>query len=102
MSNSIGALWITTAPNGRKYMSGMIKVNGVEQKVSVFKNDRKKETKHPDYNVVERGEGGGRPAKPVTSDSTPEVSKPYTPSTNHPSPPGDNSGEEIKPEDIPF
>ena len=50
---SIGAFWINESQSGKKYLSGSVTVNGVTQKVVVFKNDYKQEDKHPDYRVYE-------------------------------------------------
>lgn len=47
MEEKIGALWIKESRNGDEYMSGII--GG--KKVVCFKNTRKKESKHPDWNV---------------------------------------------------
>lgn len=47
----LGALWIKTGKKG-KFMSGVIKIDDVETKIVVFKNDRKESDKHPDYNIM--------------------------------------------------
>ena len=44
----IGALWLKQGKKG-KFMSGEIEIDGVTHKLTVFKNDYKKEDKHPDY-----------------------------------------------------
>lgn len=44
---SIGALWLQTARDGKKYLSGEIQ----GQKVVVFKNVNKTDDKHPDYRI---------------------------------------------------
>lgn len=51
MENNIGALWLNESKKGAKYMSGMVEVNGVKQKIVVFKNKYKEEDKHPDYRI---------------------------------------------------
>ena len=48
---SIGALWLNESKTGKKYMSGLIEVGGVKQKIVVFKNDYKQEDRHPDYRI---------------------------------------------------
>lgn len=46
-----GALWEKTSARG-KYMTGVIKLNGVEEKVVVFHNDKKKNEKEPDWRIL--------------------------------------------------
>lgn len=60
----IGALWMKEGKKD-KYMSGVIKVDGQEIKIVVFKNDRKESDKHPDYNIMLSEE-----RKQVDSDDT--------------------------------
>ena len=50
--NEIGALWLNESKSGSKYMSGVVEVNGVKQKIIVFKNNYKQEEKHPDYRIL--------------------------------------------------
>ncbi len=47
----VGALWLRTAKNNNtKYMSGVVDIDGENsQRIVVFKNGYKEETKHPDY-----------------------------------------------------
>ncbi len=47
----VGALWLRTAKNNNtKYMSGVVDIDGDNsQRIVVFKNGYKEETKHPDY-----------------------------------------------------
>lgn len=54
----IGALWIKEGAKG-KFMSGVI---GGKQ-VLIFKNTRKKEDKHPDYEVFNPGDKTDLPPK---------------------------------------
>lgn len=51
--NSIGALWLAEAKNGTKYLRGEIELDGEKHKIIVFKNDYKKEDKHPDYRIFQ-------------------------------------------------
>ena len=52
-NNNKGALWIKTAKNtGKKFMSGSIQIDNKLIKISVFKNDRKQNDNHPDYNII--------------------------------------------------
>ncbi len=48
----IGALWLKERKDGSKFMAGEIEVNGKKFSIMVFKNNRKKEDKHPDYNIA--------------------------------------------------
>jgi uncharacterized protein (DUF736 family) len=50
-SDSIGAMWIKEK-NGKKYMTGVIEINGEKINIVVFKNGYKKEDKHPDYRIL--------------------------------------------------
>ena len=49
--DKIGSLWISEG-KGKKYLSGSIKIDDKEHKIVVFKNDYKKDGKHPDYNIL--------------------------------------------------
>jgi len=61
---SIGALWLNTSRAGKKYMSGVVEIDGAKHKVVVFKNDYKEEDKHPDYKIYPSTPRDGEPAKP--------------------------------------
>ena len=50
MQNSIGALWLKKGKNGT-FMSGVVEIDGIKTEIVVFKNDYKKEDKHPDYKI---------------------------------------------------
>lgn len=60
----LGCLWEKIGKKGT-YFTGVIKIDGVETKLVVFKNDRKESDKHPDYQIYlsePKKEGGdGRP-----------------------------------------
>ena len=45
---NVTGLWLNKDKNGKTYMSGSM--GGV--RVLVYKNERKSEDKHPDYNLV--------------------------------------------------
>lgn len=45
---SIGGFW-KKEKNDKKYMSGVIEINGEKSNVVIFQNGYKKEEKHPDY-----------------------------------------------------
>lgn len=48
----IGAFWLRDAKNGSKYMSGKIEqALPADAVLLVFKNNYKKEDKHPDYEI---------------------------------------------------
>ena len=55
MSEKIGALWLKQNKNGKKYLSGVLEMNGEKVKIVVFKNTYKKDDKHPDY-IIKRSE----------------------------------------------
>ena len=46
----IGALWKRESPN-QKYLTGKLKVDGVEKTVVIFSNKHKKKDNHPDFRI---------------------------------------------------
>ena len=52
MSMKIGALWLKTSNDGKKYMSGTIEYPGTSFSIVVFKNEDKEKDSHPDYNII--------------------------------------------------
>ena len=46
----IGALWKRESPN-QKYLTGKLKVDGVEKNVVIFSNKNKQKDTHPDFRV---------------------------------------------------
>ena len=48
----IGGLWNNTSAKGTKFMKGSVTLDGVETKMVIFKNARKKKTTHPDYTIM--------------------------------------------------
>ena len=48
----IGALWLKEREDGSKFMAGEIEIDEQKYSIMVFKNTRKKEDKHPDYNIA--------------------------------------------------
>lgn len=52
-NDNIGALWLKTSKDGKKYMSGMVEIAGFKINIVVFKNNNKKEDRHPDYNILQ-------------------------------------------------
>ena len=70
----IGALWI--GGNGsKKWMSGNVEIDGKKTSIIVFKNDYKKEDKHPDYNIFLKEIMENKPSQkgsyePVVADTT--------------------------------
>ena len=58
--DSIGALWKKTGQKG-EYMTGEVEVNGVKQRIVVFKNSYKEKKTQPDYRIRERKPRGDKP-----------------------------------------
>ena len=50
-NKNMGALWLKTSDNGKKYMSGVVEIDGVKHQIVVFKNDHKNADTHPDYKI---------------------------------------------------
>jgi uncharacterized protein (DUF736 family) len=71
----IGALWLKRSEkNGTQYFSGKVVVNGVTQEIVIFKNDFKKQPKHPDYRIYPsqpRQAGGGSRRDDTFDDDVP-------------------------------
>jgi uncharacterized protein (DUF736 family) len=81
MSNrKIGALWVRTTQEGKKYMSGVLNDLRGDISIAVFKNDRKEKENQPDYNIIIS-----------EKDKKPETK--YQEASEQP---------EIQPEDLPF
>ena len=53
----IGVLWVNVSKNYNKYFSGTITLNGQSYNVLVFKNNKKKTEKSPDYQIFLKEEG---------------------------------------------
>jgi len=47
----LGALWKKQSANGRKYLSGKLKVDGKDMNVVCFPNQNKKADNHPDFRL---------------------------------------------------
>lgn len=56
----IGSLWKRTTKDGKAFLSGVIEYPGVALHVAVFKNENKKRSEQPDYEISWRAE---RPEK---------------------------------------
>jgi len=72
-SRKVGALWLRTSKDGKtKYFSGVIDA-GIfgEIQISILKNTFKKESNHPDYNILLLEPMPEQ--KPVTTEVTTEV-----------------------------
>lgn len=56
MKKQIGALWMKTYTKDgeeKQFLSGVIDLGALgEVNVAIFSNDNKRDTKHPDYNVI--------------------------------------------------
>ena len=69
--DELGALWLKEGKNGT-YMSGKLTTPGGEEvQVVVFKNNYKKEEKHPDYRILQSKPKGGDSGKEDFKDSVP-------------------------------
>ena len=71
---SIGAFWLKESKSGQKFMTGKVDFNGSTLELVVFKNNYKKEEKHPDY-VIYKSEKREQPnnySQPDTSEIRPE------------------------------
>ncbi len=63
-----GALWIKSGAKG-EYLSGVIEIDGVKTSLVAFKNQNKKEAKHPDWKIME-----SKPKEAFQSSITPDES----------------------------
>jgi uncharacterized protein (DUF736 family) len=54
MSKVIGALWVRESRDGqRKYFSGVIDLGALGNvQIAIFRNERRQNDKHPEYNIV--------------------------------------------------
>ena len=57
--DELGALWLKTGRNGKKFMSGTVEGVGA---IVVFKNESKSSDKHPDYRILRSQPREERPA----------------------------------------
>ena len=53
--DSIGALWLKEGKKG-EYFTGNVVIDGEKHSIVIFKNDYKKEDKHPDYKIYRQKE----------------------------------------------
>jgi len=74
----IGGLWNNTSAKGTNFMKGSITVDGIETKMVIFKNARKKKSTHPDYTIIR-----DTPLEPKEDDD-PFASDPSDESTDEP------------------
>lgn len=51
-TNSVGAVWVKTAKNGKEYLGITIKINGHNRQYVAFENHKSKPS-HPDYRIFE-------------------------------------------------
>ena len=51
-NNEIGALWLKKSKDGKTFFSGVVEIEGVEQKIVIFKNSYKQTDKQPDYRIL--------------------------------------------------
>lgn len=91
--NEIGALWKRTGKTG-EYFTGSIMLNGQAYEIRAFKNDYKKQDKHPDLKVflaLPDDQPAPKPTEPTINNND----RTATPAPEYPE-------EEIDPRDIPF
>ena len=70
----VGALWKRSGPN-QKYLTGKVKVDGVEKNVVIFSNKNKTKDNQPDFRVYlsrDRQEASDSSETSEASDSTGE------------------------------
>jgi len=51
-NNEIGALWLKKSKDGKSFFSGVVEIEGVEQKIVIFKNSYKQTERQPDYRIL--------------------------------------------------
>lgn len=59
-NKNIGALWLKTSKAGKKYLQGTIDTEKGKIKIILFKNNTKKEDKHPDYFIFRSEDNYGK------------------------------------------
>lgn len=59
-NEKLGALWLKTSKAGNKYLQGTIDTKQGKIKIIIFKNNKKKEDKHPDYVIFKSEDNNGK------------------------------------------
>lgn len=59
-NGKIGALWLKTSKAGNKYLQGTIDTKQGKIKIIIFKNNTKKQDKHPDYFIFRSEDNYGK------------------------------------------
>lgn len=59
-NGKIGALWLNTLKAGNKYLQGTIDTKQGKIKITILKNNKKKEDKHPDYIIFRSEDNNGK------------------------------------------
>ena len=59
-NEKIGALWLNTSKAGNKYLQGAIDTEQGKIKIIIFKNNKKKKDKHPDYVIFRSEDNNGK------------------------------------------
>lgn len=59
-NEKIGALWLNTSKAGNKYLQGTIDTEQGKIKIIIFKNNAKKQDKHPDYVIFRSEDNNGK------------------------------------------
>ena len=74
---SIGGLWLKTGKSGSKFMSGNIEIDGKKHSFVVFKNQYKREDKHPDYQIYQGRDNESKKEIPASHADIPDSDIPY-------------------------
>lgn len=59
-NEKIGALWLNNSKAENKYLQGTIDTEQGKIKIIIFKNNKKKEDKHPDYVIFKSEDNNGK------------------------------------------
>lgn len=59
-NEKLGALWFKTSRAGKKYLQGSIDTKQGKIKIIIFKNNTKKQDKHPDYFIFRSEDNNGK------------------------------------------
>lgn len=59
-NEKLGALWLKTSKAGKKYLQGTIDTKQGKIKITILKNNKKKEDKHPDYIIFRSEDNNGK------------------------------------------
>ena len=51
-NRNIGALWIKESKKGKKFLSGVIELDGKKSNIVIFRNENKSSDRSPDYSIL--------------------------------------------------